>query len=114
MADSSRERFSQLLFYALIVLVGYLTFLVISPFLASLAWAAVFAMMFHRVYLEFLPKFGPNRSALVTTLLAAVLIVAPAVMLVSVIAREVPQVIEYLQQVSLTVPDRIDRIWDVI
>jgi predicted PurR-regulated permease PerM len=114
MADSSRERFSQLLFYALIVLVGYLTFLVISPFLASLAWAAVFAMMFHRVYLEFLPKFGPNRSALVTTLLAAILIVAPAVMLVSVIAREVPQVIEYLQQVSLTVPDRIDRIWDVI
>jgi predicted PurR-regulated permease PerM len=114
MADSSRERFSQLLFYALIVLVGYLTFLVISPFLTSLAWAAVFAMMFHRLYLEFVPKFGPNRSALLTTLVAAVLIVAPAVMLVSVIAREVPQVVEYLQQVSLTVPDRIDRIWEVI
>jgi predicted PurR-regulated permease PerM len=114
MADSSRERFSQLLFYALIVLVGYLTFLVISPFLTSLAWAAVFAMMFHRLYLEFVPKFGPNRSALLTTLVAAVLIVAPAVMLVSVIAREVPQVVEYLQQVSLTVPDRIDRIWEVV
>ncbi len=114
MPDSSRERFSQLIFYALIVLVGYLTFLVISPFLASLAWAAVFAMMFHRVYLELLPKVGPNRSALLTTLMAAVLIVAPAVMLVSVIAREVPQVIDYLQQASMTAPDRIDRLWEGI
>jgi predicted PurR-regulated permease PerM len=114
MADSSRERFSQLIFYALIVLVGYLTFLVISPFLTSLAWAAVFAMMFHRVHLDLLPKLGPNRSALATTLMAALLIVAPAVMLVSVMAREVPQVVEYLQQASLAAPDRIDRLWEML
>ena len=114
MPDSSRARFSQLVFYALIILIGYLTYLVISPFLAPLAWAAVFAIMFYRVHLELSPRIGPSRSALAATLMAAVLIVAPAVMLVSIIAREVPQVLDYLQQMSLTAPDRIERIWEVI
>jgi predicted PurR-regulated permease PerM len=114
MHEETRERFQQLLFYALIAMIGYLTFLVISPFLSPLAWAAVFAMMFYAMYLELTPKIGANRSALVTTLSAAVLIVAPAVMLVSVIAREVPQVVDYLQQVSQNEPDRINKIWEAV
>jgi predicted PurR-regulated permease PerM len=114
MHETTRERFQLLLFYALIALIGYLTFLVISPFLSSLAWAAVFAMMFHAMHMELTPKIGANRSALATTLSAAVLIVAPAVMIVSVIAREVPQVVDYLQQVSLNEPDRINQIWEVV
>ena len=114
MPDSSRERFSQLVFYALIILIGYLTYLIMSPFLAPLAWAAVFAVMFYRVHLELSPRIGPGPSALVATLMTAVLIVAPAVMIVSVIAREVPQAIDYLQQVSLAAPDRIERIWEVV
>jgi predicted PurR-regulated permease PerM len=51
---------------------------------------------------------------LATTLLATVLIVGPAVTLVSVIAQEVPQVIEYVQRVSLTAPEQIDRIWEIV
>jgi predicted PurR-regulated permease PerM len=114
MHETTRERFQQLLFYALIALIGYLTYMVISPFLASLAWAAVFAMMFHAMHHELTPRIGANRSALVTTLMAAVLIVAPAVMIVSVVAREVPQVIDYLQQVSLNEPDRINHVWEAV
>jgi predicted PurR-regulated permease PerM len=114
MPDNTRERFSQLVFYALIILIGYLTYLVMSPFLASLAWAAVFAVMFHRVHLELSPRLGPSRAALASTLMAAVLIVAPAVMLVSVIAREVPQAVGYLQEMSQSAPERIQRIWTVV
>jgi predicted PurR-regulated permease PerM len=113
MADAGKEYFQKLLFYVFVLLAGYLTYLVLSPFLAPLAWAVVFAMMFHHVHVKLAPRIGPNRSALVTTLLAAVLIVAPAVMLISVLAREVPQVIAYVQQVSLTAPRQIDRIWDI-
>ena len=113
-AIRSRERFSQLVFYALIVLIGYLTYLVISPFLAPLAWAAVFSVMFYRVHLEMATRIGPARSALAATVMTALLIVAPAVMIVSVIAREVPQVVAYVQQMSLTAPDRIERIWQVV
>jgi predicted PurR-regulated permease PerM len=114
MHHTSRERFSQLVFYSLIILIGYLTYLVISPFLAPLAWAAVFAVMFYRVHQELAPRIGPSRSALAATLMTAVLIVAPAVIVVSIIAREVPQVVTYVQQFSLPSPDRINRIWEAV
>jgi predicted PurR-regulated permease PerM len=112
--DSPKERFQRLLFYALLLVMGYLVFLVLSPFLASLAWAAVFAMMFHGVHVELRPKVGASRAALLTTLMAAILIVAPAVTLVSVFAREVPQVIDYVKTVSPAVPSQIQQVWDLI
>ncbi len=111
MADTPDHRLTQPLFYALVLLAGYLTYLILSPFLVPLAWAAVFAMMFYRLQVKLSPRIGPNRAALVTTLLAAILIVAPGVMLVSVLARETPQVVDYLQQTSLTAPRQIERIW---
>jgi predicted PurR-regulated permease PerM len=114
MPDSSKERFQQLLFYALVLLVAYLAILVLRPFLSSLGWAVVFALMFHGVYSELVPKVGANRAALLTTVMAAILIVAPAVTLVSVFAREVPQFIEYVKNANLTSTDRIERIWEVV
>jgi predicted PurR-regulated permease PerM len=68
-------------------------------------------MMFQGVHAELARRIGPNRAALVATLMTAVLIVAPAVILVSVLAREVPQVITYVQQASLSAPDQIERLW---
>jgi predicted PurR-regulated permease PerM len=114
MPDTGKDRFTQLLFYTLVLLAGYLTYLVVQPFLAPIAWAAVFAMMFYPVQLDLERRIGANRAALLTTLVAAVLIVAPAVILVSVLAQEVPQVIEYVQQVSLTAPAQIERLWEMI
>jgi predicted PurR-regulated permease PerM len=113
MQDTPKERFQQLLFYALVLLVAYLAYLVLGPFLSPLAWAAVFAMMFHGVHGELVPRVGANRAALVTTLMAAILIVAPAVTIVSVFAREVPQFIDYIKNANLTSTDRIERIWEV-
>jgi len=114
MADTGKDQFQRLLFYGLVFLAGYLAYLVLSPFLVSLTWAAVFAMMFHSLHARLSPGIGPNRAALVTTLLAAILIVAPAVTLVSVLAREVPQVIDYVQRASLTAPDLIERMWAMV
>ena len=114
MTESIKDRFSKFLFYVLIIVTGYLTYRVLSPFLAPLAWAAVFAMMFQGVHRELTARFGANRSALLTTLLTAVLIVAPGALLVSVLAREIPEVVAYLQEVSVTAPDRIERIWEIV
>lgn len=113
MHNAGRERFNQVLFYSLVLLTGYLAFVVLQPFLASLAWAAIFAMMFHPVYLQLLPRAGATRAALLTTVMAGVLIVGPAVLIVSVFAREVPIVLEYLQGVSVT-PEQLQPIWDSV
>jgi predicted PurR-regulated permease PerM len=48
----------------------------------------------------------------VTTLLVAILIVVPAVMLVSALAREVANVTDYAQNSPLIAPQRIERIWE--
>jgi predicted PurR-regulated permease PerM len=114
MPDIGRDRFTHLLFYALVLLMGYLAFLVISPFLASLGWAAVFAMTLYPAHLRMAGRLGASGAALLTTFLAGVMIVAPAVMLVSVLAREVPQMIDYVQQASLTAPEQIARVWEVV
>ena len=114
MIDSSRERFARVIFYVLILLFGYLTYLVISPFLAPLAWATVFAIMFYGLHLALTPRIGATRSALAATLITAVLIVVPAVVLVSVVAHEAPQVVDYLQQASLNAPRQIEHTWEVI
>ena len=116
MSDTGKERFAQLLFYTLVLLMGYLAFLVISPFLAPLAWAAVFAVMFYRMNLRLAVRLGPSGAALVTTLAAAVLIVAPAVLLASVLAQEVPQMYDYVQQqqATLSAPEQIARIWEMV
>ncbi len=45
-----RERISYVLYYAAVLLVGYLTFLVVSPFLVPLGWAAVLAVCVYPVY----------------------------------------------------------------
>src|SRR5258705_11062647 len=74
MSDTSREKFSELIFYALIILIGYLTYLVISPFLAPLVWAAVFAIIFYRVHLELSPRIGPSGWAMAARLRRAGLI----------------------------------------
>lgn len=114
MLDSGKDRFSQLLFYTLVLLMAYLAFMVLSPFLASLAWAAVFAMTFYRVHVRLATRLGPTGAALVTTLVAAVATVGPAVMLVSVLAQELPQMVDYVQQASLTAPDQIARVWEIL
>ncbi len=114
MLESARDRFAHLLFYALIALIGYLAYVVLSPFLASLGWAAVFAMTLYPVFEQLSVRLGRNGAALATTLITAVLIVAPAVMLVSVLAREVPPLINYVQEASLTAPVRLAVAWDVV
>ena len=60
MSDTAKDRFSRLLFYVLVFVMGYLSYQVLSPFLAPLAWAAVFAMMFQGVHAELAGAHWPE------------------------------------------------------
>jgi predicted PurR-regulated permease PerM len=99
---------------ALILLGVYLSYLVLSPFLVALTWAAIFAILFHRMQTALSARTGPVRAAIVTTLIVAISIVAPALVLLTSLAREAPQVSEYLKRSSETAPRQIQRIWDAI
>src|SRR5262249_4747067 len=100
------------LFYAFMLLAAYLTYLILNPFLAALTWAVMFAILFHGMQTALASRIGRNRAAIVTTLGAGIAIVAPAVVLVSALAHEAPQVAGYLQSTSRSAPDQIARLWE--
>ena len=47
--STQHDRFANLLFYALILLLGYLAYLVFLPFFAPLAWAGVIVVVCYPV-----------------------------------------------------------------
>jgi predicted PurR-regulated permease PerM len=72
------KRFSFFAMLALAVALGYLSYLVLRPFLSPLAWAAVFSIVFFPVY-AFVLRFvkWPSAAAAITVLLVCALILGP-------------------------------------
>jgi predicted PurR-regulated permease PerM len=114
MNDAGRALFEKLLFVAVALVVAYLCFLVLAPFLTPIVWAAIFATVFDSWKTHIQARTGPTWAAIVTTLLAAVLLIAPAVFLLSMLAREMPEVVARLQQASVKAPDQVDRVWEIV
>ena len=115
MERSNADRFRELLFYAIVILVGYLAFIVIKPFLAPLAWAAILALTLHPLRQQLTPRLGPGRAAIVLTLGTAVLIVGPLALFVSMLATEIGRAVEFLQTLPQgAMPERIKDLWDLI
>ena len=106
------KSFGRLVLYALTFLGVYLSYLVLSPFFVALAWAVMFAILFRGLHAALAPRTGPNGAALITTLVVGLVIVAPAVGLISALAQEAPQAIDSLKQASQNAPRQIREIWD--
>jgi predicted PurR-regulated permease PerM len=82
------ERISQLVFYGTVLLIGWLAFRIIQPFLVEIAWAVVLAICIEPVRLRLLPRLGPTRTALALTLAVVVLLVVPVVFVGSALVVE--------------------------
>jgi predicted PurR-regulated permease PerM len=111
MTDSGGTLFEKLLFTVVVAAVGYLVYLVLFPFLVPLVWAAVFATVLDRLQERLERRIGRTRASLATTLLAALLVLGPAVFLLSILVREMPQLAARVQQASVKAPDQVERIW---
>ena len=73
------ERLSRLLFYGYVLLLTYLVFLVLQPFLMPLAWAGVLALCFWPLFNRLQPRLGTTGAALLVTGIASLLLLAPVV-----------------------------------
>ena len=93
----------------------YLVYLVVAPFLVPLGWASVFAILFYPWHARIVRKWGPGLSAAATTILVAVLLIAPMVLLVTSFAREAIQAVSNAQTtLEGGGSSRIERIWPEI
>jgi predicted PurR-regulated permease PerM len=91
------ERISQLVFYATLLLIGYLAWQIVLPFLHQLAWAGVLAICLEPVRARVVPRLGRTRAALLLTALVLLLIVLPMLFVGATLVAEAGPAIGYLQ-----------------
>ena len=103
-AGSERDRFLLVLFYGVLLLIGYLAFRVVGPFLAPLGWAAVFAMVLNPVQARLEARAGKTKAAAGTTVLAFLIVVGPAITVLAVVTTEVTAVVHRIQTGAFAVP----------
>lgn len=86
-----RTLLKTLLTYTLILLIGWLLFKIILPFLSPIAWALIIGIITFPAYRRVLVslKGQEGKAAGLMTLAVALLFVVPAISLISVLAKEV-------------------------
>jgi predicted PurR-regulated permease PerM len=111
-ANPDRERLAQLLFYGAVILIGYLVFQVVQPFLVPLGWAGVLAVAVQPLFGRLAPRVGRSRAAGLCVALVLVALVLPVWLLVDALIREGAQAVGALQAAfAAPPPDRLVRLW---
>jgi len=112
--ESERERFALVLFYAVVLGVGYLAFQVIGPFLVPMAWAGILAMVLSPLQKAMTRRLGATWAASLITLATLVTIVVPAVLIGTLLVQEVASQVQNASASGLAVsmPVRLQHIWD--
>jgi predicted PurR-regulated permease PerM len=88
MAKNAGERFGDVLFYGVTLLLVYLVYRVFEAFLVPLGWAAVFAVIFHSLNERLARKWGRNLSAALSTIGVTLILVVPSLLLMILFVRE--------------------------
>jgi predicted PurR-regulated permease PerM len=88
MAKNAGERFGDVLFYGVVLLLIYLVYRVFEPFLVPLGWAAVFAVIFYSLNQRLERQFGRNLSASLSTAGVTLILIVPALLLMTLFVRE--------------------------
>jgi predicted PurR-regulated permease PerM len=82
------DRLTTVLSYGALILLGYLLYLIMSPFLLPLAWSGVLAIFFYPVYQVLRRRYSANWSAVFCTLGVTILLIVPALLILVYATRE--------------------------
>jgi len=94
---SEAQRLTSLVFYAAVLLIAFLAYKIVEPFLAEIGWAVVLAICVAPAQERLARRFGPTRSAALLTLLVLFLLILPAMLAVLMLVREGAQVVAYIE-----------------
>jgi predicted PurR-regulated permease PerM len=94
---SEAQRLTSLVFYAAVLLIAFLAYKIVEPFLAQIGWAVVLAICIAPAQERMARRFGPTRSAALLTLLVLFLLILPAMLAVLMLVREGAQVVAYVE-----------------
>jgi predicted PurR-regulated permease PerM len=83
-----RERATTVLFYGVVLFLGYLFLRIIAPFLVPLGWAAVLAIFVYPWHERLVQRHGHARAAALTTVVVTLLIVGPGLVILTAFVQE--------------------------
>jgi predicted PurR-regulated permease PerM len=87
-ATTTSDRLTTVLSYGTLLLLIYLVFEILSPFLVPLAWSAVLAIFFYSLYRPVERRLGKTKAALICTLGVTLLLIVPVLIVMIYAARE--------------------------
>jgi predicted PurR-regulated permease PerM len=90
------QRLGNLAFYAAVLLVAYLGYQIVQPFLIEIAWAAVLAICLAPVQDRLSRRIGWLRSAVLLTVLTLLLLFLPALAAVTALVQKGPALVDYV------------------
>jgi predicted PurR-regulated permease PerM len=96
--QTEAERVSQLVFYATVLLIGWLAFRIVRPFLVEIGWAVVLAIVLDPIRVRLVPRLGPTRTAIVLTLGVVVLLVIPVAFVGTALIQQGGPAVSYLEE----------------
>jgi predicted PurR-regulated permease PerM len=85
---TTSDRLTTVLSYGALLLLGYLVFLITSPFLIPLAWSAILAIFFYPIYQRLAKSSSPNKAATLCTIGVTLLLIVPVLLVLLYAARE--------------------------
>lgn len=91
------QRVSNLVFYGAVLLIAFLAYRIVQPFLVEIGWALVLAIVLAPAQSRIAARVGAARSAALLTVLVVVLLVLPATLAVLMLVREGSQVVDYVE-----------------
>src|SRR5271165_2806004 len=95
---TTSDRLTQVLSYGTLLLLLYLVFLILTPFLIPLAWSAVLAIFFYPVYRKLQRRFSSTWASLLCTLGVTLLLIMPVLLVLLYAAREAIDVITRIRE----------------
>src|SRR3954454_10185660 len=112
MSRPNSEHFSMAIIWASLLLVLYLLFLVLQPFLVPLGWACVLSVLIYPVFARISRRVGPGRAAAISTVASAVVLIVPAIVLTKTFVTEMVGIAQSLQaSFANGQPSSIESLW---
>src|SRR5579864_4438390 len=94
---TAHKRLGGLLFFGIVLLIVYLVYLVFSPFLVPLAWAAVLVVVSYPAYEWLARRWNPATAALVSTLGVTLILIGPTLLVMAAFVRQGVDAVQSVQ-----------------
>ncbi len=94
---NSQARLGSVLFYGIVIVLGYLVYLIFAPFLVALAWAAVLVVLFHPIYARLARRWKRTKAALAATAGVTLILIVPALLVMVAFVREGMEAVQSIQ-----------------